>query len=694
MEFEELVGFREYVNVMIRQLVREPRDLDVISIVGMAGQGKTALTRKVYNNHYIVDHFDVRAWCSISKIYNRRKLWLDILKQIKGDKRDTVDDDYSIADMLRKSLYGRRYLIILDDIWEVRAWDDLRLCFPNTENGSRIMVTTRDVHVAMHIKHHSDPCLLPFLKDEESWELLQKKVFQGESCPLELLNVGPLVAKKCNGFPILIIMIAGILSRKKEDPSFWLEVAYDISSHASVEDSMKMIQSSYDQLEDHLKPCLLYMGLFPKGYEIPVSDLLKWWIAEEFVLEETSNSCLNDLVRRNLVMVSKRRANGEMKYCIVLDQVREFCLRKIKEEKFIESIVPYNSCQPVDSDVQRLCMYIHDTMKTDYKERESFEQRQMPLEFIAHPKFGISGCKNLFPLLNNLRLIRVLHLLDIYLENSWATAFQSLTQLRFLAIFVKAFDFKWVSHLLHLQTLRVRSSYIMISPAIWKMEKLRHVDISEFSITLEENFEESSDIVLHNMKTLGMCYMSVADMTPRFWGKFPNLEELRLNIDELGDVPNNSGSTLTCSDMFPSRLKVLSLSDIFLTEEIVSNIARLKRLETLKLSEIYFTGEKHWDLSVSDHKFERLRVLKLHHVFMTQWICSEESFPLLEKLVIKSCSKLEGIPYSLVYIETLQLIKVIDCSDSVGNSALELQKEVEELTGDDEILKVDISKKD
>ncbi|XP_009757966.1 putative late blight resistance protein homolog R1B-16 isoform X2 [Nicotiana sylvestris] len=607
--------------------------------------------------------------------------------------------------MFHKSLMGIRYLIVLDDIWEVKAWDELLLCFPSGVNGSRIMVTTRDLHVATYIQRHSDPYLLPFLEDEESWELLQKKVFQEEErCPLELLSVGPLVAKECKGMPSLIIMIAGILSRKKEDPSFWLEVAYDISSHASVEESMKMIQSSYDQLEDHLKPCLLYMGLFPKGYEIPVSDLLKWWIAEEFVenvdtleLEETSKSCLYDLVSRNLVIVSKRRANEEMKCCIVLDQVREFCLRKIKEEKFMQSIVPYNPCRHVDSDEQRLCMYIHDTMKTDYKERESFEQRQKPLEFIAHPKFGISGRKNLFPLLNNLRLIRVLHLLDIYLENSWTTAFQSLTQLRFLTIFVKAFDFKWVSHLLQLQTLRVRSSYIMISPSIWKMEKLRHVDISEFSITMEENervnFEESSDIVLHNMKTLGMCYMSIADMTPRFWGKFPNLEELRLNIDELGDVPNNSGSTLMRSDMFPSSLKVLCLSDIFLTEEIVSKIARLQQLETLKLSEIYFTGEKHWDLS--DNVFERLKVLKLHHVFMTQWCFPEKSFPVLEKLVIKSCSKLEELPLSLAYLcPELELIKVVDCSDSVGNSALKIKKEVEELWGVAERVKVYLSKKD
>ncbi|MCD7472536.1 hypothetical protein HAX54_013794 [Datura stramonium] len=588
---EELVGFDIEAEIIIEKLVRGTREMDVISIVGMAGLGKTSLAYKVYNNCSITIHFDVRVWCTVSQTYNKRNLLLGILRQIMGDKSDNVDYP---ADELRRHLMGRRYLVVLDDIWEPEAWDDLGLCFPCRENGSRIMVTTRNEELA-----------------------------------------------------------------RKRDASFWLEVAYDTSSYA-LEEIMKMIQSSYDVLAHDLKSCLLYMGLFPKGYQIPVSDLLNCWIAEEFV--QTPMICLIDLVGRNLVVISKRRATGEMKCCIVPDQVREFCLRKIKEEKFMQLIVPHNPSK------QRLCMYIHDTMTSDFK------------EFIAHPKFSIFNSKNLFPLLNKFRLIRVLHLLDIYLDNSWAASFQSLTHLRFLAIFVKVFDFKWVSHLLHLQTLRVRSSYIMISPAIWKMKKLRHVDINDFPITWEDdervNFEESTDIVLDKLKTLGMCYMSVADMTPKFWEKFPNLQVLRLHINEFGEVPNYSG----CFD-FPSTLKVLSLSDIFLTDEIVSSIAKLVYLETLKLSEIYFTGEKIWDLN--DNQFYGLKVLKLHHVFMTRWICSDESFPLLEKLVIKSCSKLEEIPFSFADIMSLQLIKLIDCSDSIIHSAVKIKEDIQELVGVD-----------
>ncbi|PHT29785.1 hypothetical protein CQW23_30633 [Capsicum baccatum] len=669
---EKLVGSDDDVNNIIKKLTAGPRGLDVISIVGMAGIGKTALAGVVCRDVSVYCHFDVQAWCSVGQTYNVRKLFLEILRQITGDRYVNVDDP---DDMLRRKLHGKRYLIVLDDICESKSWDDITRCFPKVKRGNRIMVTTRNAELAQYIRLYSEPYFLPFLRHEESWELLQKKVFRGESCPLELRSVGPLVAKQCKGLPFLIIMIAGILSRKKREASLWLEVAYDIGSYTLGEESMKMIQSSYDLLPNYLKPYLLYMGLFPKGYEIPVSDLLKWWIAEEFVpnigtleQEETSISSLSDLVSRNLVVVSKTRGNGEMKCCIVPDQVREFCLTKIKEEKFMQHVG------------KRLCMYIPDTMTSDFKERKSFGISQASLEFIAHPKFSISKKKNLFPLLNNLRLIRVLHLLDFYLDDSWAAAFQSLTNLRYLAIFVKAFHFKWVSHLVHLQTLGVRSSYIMMSPAIWKLEKLRHVDINEFPIRWADGergkFEEPTDDVLHNMKTLGTCSMSVADMTPKFWNKFPNLKQLRLHIDELGDVPYYSNSRLMTLEMFPSRLRNLSLSETFLTDEIVSSIAKLQHLETLKLSEIYFTGTKDWDLS--DKTFERLKFLKLHRVYMTHWYCSDESFPSLKYLVIKSCSKLEEIPLSFVEVPTLQLIKIIDCSNSVGDSALKIEKEMEE----------------
>ncbi|KAH0691182.1 hypothetical protein KY285_018400 [Solanum tuberosum] len=134
--------------------------------------------------------------------------------------------------MLCKVLIGKRYLIILDDIWDVDAWEDLGICFPEGECRSRVMVTTRIEEVTKHFQHHSDHYSLNFLMSEESWELLQKKVFRGESCPPDLLEARLQVALHCKGLHLVVVLIAGIIAKTEREASLWLEVVNDLSSVA------------------------------------------------------------------------------------------------------------------------------------------------------------------------------------------------------------------------------------------------------------------------------------------------------------------------------------------------------------------------------------------------------------------------------------------------------------------------------
>ncbi|KAK4719025.1 hypothetical protein R3W88_017363 [Solanum pinnatisectum] len=729
---DEVVGFEIHAEIIMKKLIRGTKERDVISIYGMPGLGKTTLTRKVYNNPSIVNYFDVKAWCVVSQTYNRRTILVEIFKQATNDEIKIKEDD-DVADMLRRVLIGKRYLIVLDDIWDVEAWEDLGICFPQGEYGSRVMVTTRIEEMAKHLQNHSDPYSLSFLTSEESWELLEKKVFRGESCPPDLLEVGLQVALHCKGLPLVVVLIAGIIAKMDREASLWLELANDLSSLALGEQSMKVIQSSYDHLEDHLKHCLLYMGLFPEDHKITVDDLLKLWMAEEFVLnsetenmEEASRNCLSDLLNRSLVMVSGMRINRDIVYCSLHDVVREFCLRKLTEDKYMLLTVPYNPYQHLCSTKSRLCIYIHDDLveQLDHSENQldkipmlDFKETNS-LEFIAHPKLNTWNNQywNPLDLLVKLRFVRALHLMDLALPDSWATAMQLLTELRYLALHVRQFKLEWISHLHNLQTLQLKSSkrIRLRAATLWEMKKLRHVNIDSFSVVWEDNdkgnFEESSTSMLENMKTFRNCDIRLDNMNARLWWRFPNLEKVGLQVEDEPKFPvfpipevhtRLHSVSLKFSLMkvfksvgweryfvFPSNIRHLYLDGFFLTEEMVLNIARSKKLESLKLHvgfpfmRLQSFRKGSWD--VTNVEFPALKYLTLHDMMMNEWKASEESFPVLEKLVIRR-GIIKEIPPSFADIPTLKLIELIDCMESVGVSAMNIKRDIEENTGCDSL---------
>ncbi|XP_075098886.1 putative late blight resistance protein homolog R1C-3 [Nicotiana tabacum] len=372
---EEVVGFEKDAESIIKKLIGGTKELDVNAIFGMPGLGKTTLARKVYNNPSIVNHFDAKA-ATVHR--EARSLSQNELHRYEADLQRVTEERNSLKLLLRQR--EEEIKVLRSEL--AKAYRDQTDLSEQGEDGSRVMVTTLIEQVAKHLQHHSDPYSLRFLTLEESWELLHKKVFQGESCPPNLLEAGLQVSEHCKGLPLVIVLIAGIIVKMERQASFWLEVANDLSSHALDEQSMKVRQSSYEHLDDHLKPCLLYMGLFPEDYKIPVSALLKLWMAEEFVvnvdtenyMEEAGRVCLNDLLNRSLVMVSKRRRNGHMKYCILHDVVREFCLAKLREEKFMQLTMPNSPYKHLYYKESRLCIYIHDDLveQLDYCEYKKF----------------------------------------------------------------------------------------------------------------------------------------------------------------------------------------------------------------------------------------------------------------------------------------------------------------------------------
>ncbi|KAG9155411.1 hypothetical protein Leryth_009848 [Lithospermum erythrorhizon] len=312
----------------------------------MPGLGKTTLANKVFNNQAVVDHFDVRLWCWVSQGYQIKDLLTQILKFIKPFEGAVSNiDEYELAGVLYKELKQRRYLIVMDDIWEISAWDFLRRCFPNDGNGSRILLTSRfnDLPLPNKPKIH----FLNPLSDDESWELLQKKLRWSEHYPSELLEIGNRIAKGCKGVPLVVVLVAGLLADINQDQ--WQKVASDVTAFVMNDSERKcadLLELSYNNFPFYLKPCFLYFGCFPPDSEISCKRLIQLWIAEGFIkrtvregLECIADSYLNDLIQRNFIHVARRRSLGGLKTCRVHGLIHDFCSSKGKEEKLVQRVI-------------------------------------------------------------------------------------------------------------------------------------------------------------------------------------------------------------------------------------------------------------------------------------------------------------------------------------------------------------------
>lgn len=164
----ELIG-REDERKDITNLVLQ-RDLQgphVISVWGMGGIGKTTLIREVYQSPKLTGLFDKHAWATIMRPFNCSHLIKSLAEQL-GDRSETD---------LTKLLQGKRYLIILDDVWFADEWDAIMARFLQTP-GSCIIVTTRQESIAKHCsKKESDNIhKLKILESNHARELFTKKV--------------------------------------------------------------------------------------------------------------------------------------------------------------------------------------------------------------------------------------------------------------------------------------------------------------------------------------------------------------------------------------------------------------------------------------------------------------------------------------------------------------------------------------
>ncbi|OMP11184.1 Disease resistance protein [Corchorus capsularis] len=275
-------------------------EVGVVPIVGMGGVGKTTLAQLVYNDEKIKTSFELRAWLCVTEEFDVLRMTNSVLHAIAADNGKCKDlKDLNLLQIqLKEKLSGRKFLLVLDDIWneDYDRWEIFCRPFAAAALGSKILVTTRNNRVAAVMANHgayhlnelsNDDCLLLF-----TWHALRASNFDKHP---NLKLVGEQIVRKCKGLPLAAKTLGGLL-RTKLNQDEWEDILrsklWDLPEERS--GILPALRLSYHHLPSYLKRCFSYCSIFPKDYEFDKVELILLWMAEGF-LQQQGKKQMEDL---------------------------------------------------------------------------------------------------------------------------------------------------------------------------------------------------------------------------------------------------------------------------------------------------------------------------------------------------------------------------------------------------------------
>ncbi|KAK0595071.1 hypothetical protein LWI29_003178 [Acer saccharum] len=693
----------------------------LIAVIGEGGSGKTTLAKTIYDRVDVRRYFTKRAWIQVPSLFNTRQVLGDILQQI--NEAELVEESTLSEDELMwriiKLLNGARCLIVLEDVEATQILETVLnpLC-NSSQFDTRMILTTSNAnklppqtgYLALHLGR---------LNEEESWKLFLNKVRmkEDEVVNSELISLKEKILMMCGGLPARIVLLGGLLSTKERSNNEWSRVVLERAGNNKGD----IMALSYQDLPSEIKPCFLYMGIFPKKVEIPVRRLIHLWVAEGFVMplldpEETNHEdmagrCFEELVIRNMIQVIRWKSDGSPKTCYMPGVLYDFFSSKAEAVGFFNRQFHTSSNKnPELAAVRRLATYsgiknlqsslfahVHQNLRsyvaydTRIRCSPSIETGMLLKKIISNRGFG---------------LLNSLDLEGVYKPKLSDDLVGKLLHLKYLGLRSTFIDIlpATVGSLPCLETLDVKHTNIKEAVHIVKAEKLRHVylcvnssnkvllDLSSFTnlhTLWGQNVGSLSELTLlekltrlRKLKLTGDIKLFRSKQSVECFAKLTNLQSLKLRsipksieydsfiyLDSLaehhklqelyllGTLPGNR-----LSDYIPPNLRKLTLSMSRPGIDPMPLLGQLPHLNVLRLLSNSVMVER---LTCSAGGFPKLRLLKLwHHKYWKPVLLTveEEAMSSLNELEIRDCHMQP--PRGLENVITLKEITLTNMPDT------------------------------
>uniref|UniRef100_A0A6N2MM56 NB-ARC domain-containing protein n=1 Tax=Salix viminalis TaxID=40686 RepID=A0A6N2MM56_SALVM len=599
---------KSVVSKLLAESSQEARDMDVISLVGLGGIGKTTLAQLAFKDAEVMTHFEKKIWVCVSEPFDEVRIAKAILQQLEGSTSN-LDDLQSLLQRVSQSINGIRVLLVLDDVWteDHRHWEQLKPSLAGCARGSRILVTTRKGAVAamMGTDHQID---IETLSDAECRSIFNHVAFYKRSKEERerLTDIGNKIANKCRGLPLAAKVLGGLMQSKKTREE-WEDVlsselwGLDEVDKVQVEKKLFLpLLLSYYDLPSVVRRCFLYCAMFPKDYEMNRDELVKMWMAQGYLkgtgsrdMEVVGEQYFQALAARSFFQDIKEYVRGYLRFKMH-DIVHDFAQYMTENE----------------------CLTVDDNNLGEATMGTSIERvRHLSMMLSRETSFPSSIHRA-----KGLRSLLIASSGDPWLEATLPDLMKQLTCIRSLNL--------------------SESSIKEIPKEVGKLIHLRHLNLEgcEKLVSLPETMCD-----LCNLQSLNVRVCRSLKELPRATVKLINLRHLRIHGSGVAFMPKGI-EMLTC----------LRTLDCFMVcgggENERGGIedaaeAQLKNKKRLLCLELNFDSDSDGDILIEGLQppsdLERLTIEKYGGIGLPNWMMA---LTRLQELELSDCGNLEVLP--------------------------------------------------
>ncbi|OAY81049.1 Disease resistance protein RGA2 [Ananas comosus] len=262
----------------------------------------------------------LKMWVCVSNDpFDVKRLTREILESATENERSnstSLTNLDSLQVILKEKVMSKRYLLVLDDVWNEngREWERLHAPLKYGLQGSMILVTTRSPKVVEVMTGTLEPIFLNGLPEDVYRKFFKTCAFgleDSEDRP-ETEEIPEQIAAKLKGSPLAAKTLGGLLNSNmdvRHRRTIMNSEIWELQQNEN--DIMPALRLSCKYLPFHWKRCFSICSIYPQDYNFNARELADLWIAQGFIVAPQANLLLEDVRNRHLRDLTSRRLDAE-----------------------------------------------------------------------------------------------------------------------------------------------------------------------------------------------------------------------------------------------------------------------------------------------------------------------------------------------------------------------------------------------